>query len=106
MASQDPLPHVFTVMTDNQFLGSIAACFNQPDMSDLTVQVGDKTYFAHKMILGKTSTVFKTMIYSQQWTEATENKLHLSETADITANAEIFEHFLWYFYSGKVHLNN
>lgn len=73
----------------------ITALWNKPDSSDFTVQVQDKTFFTHKLILSTRSPVLKAMLQSG---------LSETNTSTLTINdfdATITEHFLYFLYSDK-----
>ena len=74
-----------------------------PVLSDLQLIVGQKSYFAHKLILSISSDVFKTMLTNPTWPEAYTDKIYLEEEPHCGL---VFEDFLQYLYTGKVHLSH
>lgn len=74
-----------------------------PVLSDLQLFVGENTFFAHKLILSISSDVFKTMLTSPTWPEAYTDKIYLEEEPQCNL---VFEDFLQYLYTGKIHLSH
>ena len=73
--------------------------FNNPDMSDIsfTCEGSDKTFYAHKYVLGTSSAVFRTMFFGVL--AETKSVLHLIDT-----NEEGLEEFLRFLYTGRCYL--
>ena len=59
-------------------------------------------YPAHKLILCASSDVFQIMLHDSKWSESNEKRVTLGETPSCAA---VFEDFLKYLYTGKIHLN-
>ena len=73
--------------------------FNNPDMSDIsfTCKGSEKTFYAHKYVLGTSSAVFRTMFFGDL---AEKNSvLHLIDTDE-----EGLEQLLWFLYTGELTL--
>ena len=74
--------------------------FNNPDMSDVsfTCEGSDKTFYAHKYVLGTSSAVFHAMFFGDL---AEKNSVNLHH---IGINEEGLEHFLWFLYTDELTL--
>ncbi len=70
-------------------------------MSDVKLSVGDKEFFAHRMILASQSEMFRIMFMGSQWVESTQANITLTETKE---SESVFQDFLSFFYSAKIHL--
>ncbi|XP_071798264.1 kelch-like protein diablo [Asterias amurensis] len=79
----------------------IAMEFNNKELSDVKLTVGDKEFFAHRMILASQSEMFRIMFMGSQWVESTQANISLTETKE---SEEVFHEFLSFFYSARIHL--
>ena len=91
------------IRRESEILGNIAKQFNNRELSDVTLKVGEKSYYAHRFVLASHSTVFKTMLMNVQWRESDQKIIKLEEEPKCEA---VFEEFLKFLYSGKVSLND
>lgn len=80
----------------------LSILYSDPELSDLRLCIGDRTFHAHKLILSISSDVFKTMLTSPTWPEAYTSQISLEEEPECQ---EVFEDFLQYLYTGRIHLN-
>ena len=80
--------------TKNSILERNLHMFNNPDMSDInfTCEGSDKTFYAHKYVLGTSSAVFHAMFYGE-WA-AKDSTISLSDTTE-----ESLEQFLRFLYT-------
>ncbi|XP_074656833.1 kelch-like protein 24a [Tubulanus polymorphus] len=76
-----------------------AALYNNPNLSDITLKVGEQEFFAHKIIIAAASDVFARMVHSD-WCK--QSVMELQENEDCS---RVFDKFLKYFYSGKILIN-
>lgn len=82
-------------------LVSLAKYFNNQRLSDITLVVGKKKYFSHKLILVKSSDVFERM-FSSDWDQPEKKEIELQED---NMCAAVFPRFLKFLYSCHVRLN-
>ena len=75
--------------------------FNNPDVSDVTLTVGDQIFAAHRLVLATQSKVFHKMLLSENWKESFEKKVSLKESPE---GMSAFSDFLKFFYTGKLTL--
>ena len=75
--------------------------FNNPDVSDVTLTVGDQVFTAHRLVLATQSKVFHRMLLSENWKESFEKKVSLEESPQ---GMSAFSDFLKFFYTGKLTL--
>ena len=87
------------VWRKSEILGNIALQFNDPDISDVALKVGGKSYDVHRFVLASHSSVFKTMLTNGQWRESKQKIIDLEEAPECEA---VFEEFLKFLYSGHV----
>ena len=87
-------PNVDWQSTKNSILERNRHMFNNSDMSDLnfTCEGSDKTFYAHKYVLGTSSAVFHAMFYGELAVK--DSTVHLSDT-----NEESLEQFLRFLYT-------
>ena len=83
-------------------INKMATLYAEKIMSDITLVVGNSEYPSHKLILCASSEVFQIMLHDPKWSEATEKRIYLGETPSCAA---VFEDFLKYLYTGKIHLD-
>ena len=86
----------------NMIINKMATLYAEKIMSDITLVVGNIEYPSHKLILCASSDVFQIMLHDSNWSESNEKKVTLGETPSCAA---VFEHFLKYLYTGRIHLN-
>ena len=83
-------------------ISKMATLYAEKIMSDITLVVGNSEYPSHKLILCASSEVFQIMLHDSKWSEASEKRIYLGETPSCAA---VFEDFLKYLYTGKIHLD-
>ena len=81
------------------FIHDVAQFYNQTDLADATLRVGDVTYPAHRFVLAKSSDVFRAMLYDEAWSETREKEMTLNDSPECTA---VFDRFLRYLYTAEV----
>ncbi|XP_005104210.1 BTB/POZ domain-containing protein 17 [Aplysia californica] len=81
----------------------LQSLYQSGDMCDIQINVGKKTFQAHKLILCASSDVFKTMLTSVRWTEANKQSIVLVEDRSCET---IFDRFLHYIYSGELFVSH
>lgn len=86
---------------DSHLVNHIAKHFNNPEVSDVTLTVGDQIFAAHRLVLATQSKVFHRMLLSENWKESAEKKVTLEES---TLGVGAFSDFLNFFYTGKLTL--
>ena len=89
------------IQHDSHLVDHIAEHFNNPDVSDVTLTVGDQVFAAHRLVLATQSKVFHRMLLSENWKESAEKKVTLEESPEGMA---AFSDFLKFFYTGKLTL--
>ncbi|XP_039265336.2 galectin-3-binding protein-like [Styela clava] len=88
-------------MTSSEgIITSMSKYFNNPEMSDVTLKLGETRYYAHKFVLGLMSDVFRTMC-SQRW-DGDHNELEIQECEECVP---IFESFLRFLYCGDIEVD-
>ncbi|XP_061163352.1 BTB/POZ domain-containing protein 17-like [Saccostrea echinata] len=80
----------------------LSILYSDPELSDLRLCIGERTFHAHKLILSISSDVFKTMLTSPTWPEAFTSQISLEEEPECQ---DVFEDFLQYLYTGRIHLS-
>lgn len=98
MATGNEVGHEILKDEDN-FIQSVSQFFNEEDLSDVTILVGETQYFGHKFVLAKSSDVFRAMLYGDSWTEGTQTDLILTESEECQA---VFDVFLKFMYTAEV----
>ena len=83
-------------------INKMATLYAEKIMSDIILVVGNAEYPSHKLILCASSDVFQIMLHGSKWSESNEKRVTLGETPSCAA---VFEDFLKYLYTGKIHLN-
>ncbi|ELU11990.1 hypothetical protein CAPTEDRAFT_25374, partial [Capitella teleta] len=81
----------------------LSQLFNNPKFSDITLVVGRKRFFAHKLLLANASDVFEQMLTSEHWLDSVQRELVLQEPDDCIP---VFADFLRYIYSGQISLSS
>ncbi|XP_060565080.1 BTB/POZ domain-containing protein 17-like [Ruditapes philippinarum] len=84
---------------EDNFIRNVSQFFNQEDLSDVSIKVGEEHYFGHKFVLAKSSDVFRTMLYGDGWTQSQNNELILTESEECQA---VFDIFLRFMYTAEV----
>ena len=86
--------NVYWQSTKNTILERNRHMFNNSDMSDInfTCKGSDKTFYAHKYVLGTSSAVFYAMFYGELAVK--DSTVHLFDT-----NEESLEQFLRFLYT-------
>lgn len=79
---------------------AMCAQFNDQEMSDLELKVGNRTFYVHKFVLSLLSDVFRTMC-SKRW----EGDGSVLQVHDCEECIPVFESFLKYLYSGDVEID-
>ncbi|XP_072030332.1 uncharacterized protein [Amphiura filiformis] len=82
-------------------IANIGEHFNNADISDVTLTVGEQVFPAHRFILATQSKVFKTMLMGENWKESEERKITLQESPEGEA---AFSDFLKLLYTGTLTL--
>ncbi|XP_067941972.1 BTB/POZ domain-containing protein 17-like [Watersipora subatra] len=92
-----------SVLSDcKSFIEKVSSFFNHETLSDVIIQVGEQSYFAHKFVLANGSDVLKTMLYENRWNDCDSSLITLNETEECQA---VFEPFLKFFYTATIELN-
>lgn len=88
-----------TINCREEIIGSMSKYFNNSEMSDIVLKIGDRRYYAHKFVLGLTSDVFRTMC-SQRWElDGACEELEMRECEECMP---VFDRFLEFLYCGTV----
>ncbi|XP_070198326.1 BTB/POZ domain-containing protein 17-like isoform X2 [Littorina saxatilis] len=87
-----------TLKDENNFIRNVSQFFNQKDISDVVLKVGEKKFFGHKFVLAKSSEVFRTILYDKQ-VGLPEIDLEMSEECQLH-----FEPFLRFLYTAEVQI--
>ncbi|XP_072048090.1 BTB/POZ domain-containing protein 17-like [Amphiura filiformis] len=82
-------------------IANIGEHFNNADISDVTLTVGEQVFPTHRFVLATQSKVFKTMLMSENWKESEERKITLQESPEGEA---AFSDFLKFLYTGNLTL--
>ncbi|XP_072048115.1 kelch-like protein 28 [Amphiura filiformis] len=82
-------------------IANISEHFNNADISDVTLTVGEQVCPAHRFVLATQSKVFKTMLMGENWKESEERKITLQESPEGVA---AFSDFLKFLYTGTLTL--
>ncbi|XP_072048112.1 calicin-like [Amphiura filiformis] len=82
-------------------VANIGEHFNNADISDVTLTVGEQVFPAHRFVLATQSKVFKTMLKGETWKESEERKITLQESPEGVAS---FSDFLKFLYTGALTL--
>lgn len=84
-------------------LEKIAGLYAERLLSDICLEVEDKKYPAHRLILCASSDVFQVMLMNPNWRESQKRHIRLQE--DPTC-VPVFPDFLKYLYTGQLHINH
>ena len=100
-----PFSHTQGQVVDNSslLLQRLALLYNNEVLSDITVVVGDKRFYAHKLILCSSSEIFKIMLTNECWSDSGKQCIVLTEEEPCV---DVFDIFLHYFYSAVIHLSH
>ena len=71
-----------------------SSLFNQPELSDIRLEIGDQVFYAHKLILSAASSVFNSM-FNSGWKEGGKDVLKLEETDECTKHFDKFLNFIY-----------
>ncbi|XP_072048111.1 actin-binding protein IPP-like [Amphiura filiformis] len=82
-------------------IANIGEHFNNADISDVTLTVGEQVFPAHRFVLATQSKVFLTMLMGENWKESEEKKITLQESPEGEAS---FSDFLKFLYTGTLTL--
>ncbi|KAK2146021.1 hypothetical protein LSH36_639g01044 [Paralvinella palmiformis] len=91
-----------TIDNGCKFTARLAMLYNNAKFSDVTLIVGGKKFYAHKLLLANASDVFEQMLTSEHWPDSGQSQLVLQEQEDCIP---VFCDFLKYIYSGQVALS-
>ena len=80
---------------EENFIRNVSQFFNTDELSDVNISVGDSHFYAHRFVLAKSSDVFRTMLYGEQWKQTGEGEIILNESAECQTVFEIFLKFLY-----------
>lgn len=86
---------------ERQVLSDQAKFYNNTTLSDVTLVVGGNKFYAHKLILVRSSDVFERML-SEEWNDGSKKDLTLTEDSMCV---NVFPRFLQFLYSCHVKLN-
>ena len=53
--------YVTSLSRKPEMMGNIAAQYNNPEISDVTLKVGEQSYHVHRFVLASQSSVFRTV---------------------------------------------
>ena len=91
-----------TLKDQNNFIQNVSQFFNQEEISDVVLKVGEKKFFGHKFVLAKSSEVFRTMLYDKKWQHAGLPQIDLNESDECE---RCFEPFLKFLYTAEVQIS-
>ncbi|XP_076467434.1 BTB/POZ domain-containing protein 17-like isoform X2 [Babylonia areolata] len=94
--------HVITLKDKNDFIQNVSQFFNQKDISDVVLNVGGNSFFAHRFVLAKSSEVFRTMLYDKRYGQAGQPEVALEESEECQRH---FETFLKFLYTAEVQIS-
>ncbi|KAL8621068.1 hypothetical protein ACOMHN_040593 [Nucella lapillus] len=100
--SATAVPDSRTLKDENNFIQNVSQFFNQQDISDVILKVGQQTYFGHKFVLAKSSDVFRTMLYDKRWQQAGLHQIELEESEECQRH---FKPFLKFLYTAEVQIS-
>lgn len=88
---------------ERQALDEQTKFYNNPLLSDVTLNVGNERYFAHKLVLVRASDVFERM-FSSEWDTAEDRKREITLVEESVCS-RVFPRFLRFLYGCHVKLN-
>ncbi|XP_070546767.1 BTB/POZ domain-containing protein 19-like [Ptychodera flava] len=94
--------HLQVVGSFKPYVSSLSGLFNNPDLSDVVLKVGEVSYHAHRFLLAHFSDVMRTMLTESRWQDSQQAEVKLEETREC---AGVFKSFLRFMYTGQVALN-
>jgi len=101
---------VESVITDQRvlrdevkFIMDVSQFYNQEALSDVVLKVGDVKFYSHRFVLAKSSDVFRTMLYENNWAQGSKPEIELEESVECQP---LFDAFLRYLYTAEVSINN
>ncbi|XP_070546728.1 BTB/POZ domain-containing protein 19-like [Ptychodera flava] len=94
--------HLEVVGSFKPYVSSLSGLFNNPDLSDVVLKVGEVSYYAHRFLLAHFSDVMRTMLTESRWQDSQQAEVKLEETREC---AGVFKSFLRFMYTGQVALN-
>ncbi|XP_072018725.1 uncharacterized protein [Amphiura filiformis] len=94
-SGQEFIEHKTNIITN------IGEHFNNADISDVTLTVGEQVFPAHRFVLATQSKVFMTMLMDENWRESEEKKITLQESSE---GESAFYDFLKFLYTGTLTL--
>ena len=87
--SPPPTDHVMRDVAS--FVSDVSVFYNQPDLRDISLRVGDTVYHGHKFVLAKSRDVFRTMLYEKNWSNLkVKTEMELDETEECRS---VFDRF-------------
>ena len=92
-----------TVDNSSGILSKLTSLYHSSELSDITICVGKQQFDVHRLILCSASEVFRIMLLSQSWSDYTKKTIQLEEEESCAA---LFEPFLQFLYSGRIHLDH
>ena len=98
MAGSQDSKHVICSVS---MLSGLSKRFNSPELSDVTLEIEGKQYYAHKLLLIQ-SPVFHSLLLNKRWKDSRKRKVVLQEDRECLVAVE---DFLQFFYSGSASLN-
>ncbi|XP_012945065.1 BTB/POZ domain-containing protein 17 isoform X2 [Aplysia californica] len=87
---------------ESNFIQNVGQFYNQQDISDVILKIGEEKYYGHKFVLAKSSEVFRTMLYNKNWTQAGLPEIVLEETEECQ---KYFDTFLRFLYTAEVNIS-
>uniref|UniRef100_A0A2C9JN29 BTB domain-containing protein n=1 Tax=Biomphalaria glabrata TaxID=6526 RepID=A0A2C9JN29_BIOGL len=81
---------------------NIGRFYNQQEISDVILKIGNQSYFGHRIILATGSDVFGTMLYNNRQFQSDLPEIILEETEECKKYFGIFLKFL---YTGEIEIN-
>ena len=95
--------HGQTIDNSSILLQKLAQLLDNSDLSDITIIVGPRTYYAHKLVLSCSSEIFRIMLTSDSWADHGKRTIVLQEEDECM---DVFEDFLRYLYTAVIHLSH
>ncbi|GFR79662.1 BTB/POZ domain-containing protein 17-like isoform X2 [Elysia marginata] len=104
---------------ESNFIQNVGQFYNTQDMSDVILKIGEEKYYGHKFVLAKSSEVFRTMLYSQSWTQRVASaagdsgdpnhfslpEIELEETEECRRSPLVQNALHWYSWSKALHMD-
>ncbi|CAH1780313.1 unnamed protein product [Owenia fusiformis] len=81
----------------------VKSLYDNDELSDVKLMVGQKVFHAHRLILASSSDIFRVMLTNSKWIESRRDIIPLREEEEC---AGVFEHFLKYMYTGSIQLTH